>query len=125
MYNYKQDNVSGTLNIVIPPIKKPRRKVYRYQRGDYESVRADTLKFAKSYSDTRSVQIQNQNSLLVKRQTDNSTTPGGMGLDRRGLYPSSHKRSKFRHTIILQFNRGDQRIREFIPISNSLGEKTV
>ena len=42
---------------------------------------------------------QNQNSLLVKRQTDN-TTPGGMGLDRRGLVPSSHKRSKFRHTII-------------------------
>ena len=34
-------------------------------------MRADTLKFAKSYSDTRSVQIQNQNSLLVKRQTDN------------------------------------------------------
>ena len=44
-------------------------------------------------------QNQNQNSLLVKRQTDN-TTPGGMGLDRRGLVPSSHKRSKFRHTII-------------------------
>ena len=42
-------------------------------------------------------QNQNQNSLLVKRQTDN-TTPGGMGLDRRGLVLSSHKRSKFRHT---------------------------
>ena len=37
-------------------------------------------------------QNQDQNSLLVKRQTDN-TTPGGMGLDRRGLVPSSHKRS--------------------------------
>ena len=35
------DIVSGTLKIVIPPIKKPRRK------GDYESMRADTLKFAK------------------------------------------------------------------------------
>ena len=34
-------------------------------------------------------QNQNQNSLLVKRQTDN-TTPGEMGLDRRGLVPSSH-----------------------------------
>ena len=43
--------------------------------------------------------MQNQNSLLVKRQTDN-TTPRGMGLERRGLVPSSHKRSKFRHTII-------------------------
>ena len=55
------DIVSGTLEIAIPPIKKPRRKVYRYQKGDYESMRAETLKFAKEryfngYSDTRSVQ---------------------------------------------------------------------
>ena len=41
------DIVSRTLKIVIPPIKKPRRKVYRYQKGDYESMRTDTLKFAK------------------------------------------------------------------------------
>ena len=38
-----------------------RRKVYLYQKGDYESMRKDTLEFAKekyfnSYSDTRSVQ---------------------------------------------------------------------
>ena len=55
------DIISGTLKIVIPPIKKPRRKVYRYQKGDYEPIRADTLKFAKEmyfngYSDTSSVQ---------------------------------------------------------------------
>ena len=55
------DIVSGTLKIAIPPIKKPRRKVYRYQKGDYEFMRAETLKFAKEryfngYSDTRSVQ---------------------------------------------------------------------
>ena len=55
------DIVSGSLKIVIPPIKKPRRKVYRYQKGDYESMRSDALKFAKEryfngYSDTRSVQ---------------------------------------------------------------------
>ena len=37
------DIVSGTLKIAIPPIKKPRRKVYRYQKGDYESMRAETL----------------------------------------------------------------------------------
>ena len=54
------DIVSGTLKIAIPSIKKPRRKVYRYQKGDYESMRAETLKFAKEryfngYSDTRSV----------------------------------------------------------------------
>ena len=55
------DIVSGTLKIVIPPIKKPRRKVYCYQKGDYESMRSDALKFAKEryfngYSDTHSVQ---------------------------------------------------------------------
>ena len=55
------DIVSGTLKIVIPPIKKPRRKVYRYQKGDYDSMRSDALRFAKEryfngYSDTRSVQ---------------------------------------------------------------------
>ena len=55
------DMVSRTLKVVIPPIKKPKRKVYRYQKGDYESMRKDTLKFAKEkyfngHSDTRSVQ---------------------------------------------------------------------
>ena len=55
------DIVSGTLKIFIPPIKKPRRKVYLYQKGDYVSMRKDTLKFAKEkyfngHSDTRSVQ---------------------------------------------------------------------
>ena len=53
--------VSGTLKVVIPPIKKLKRKVYRYQKGDYESMRKGTLKFAKEkyfngHSDTRSVQ---------------------------------------------------------------------
>ena len=55
------DILSGTLKIFIPPIKKPRRKVYLYQKGDYESMRKDTLEFAKEkyfngHSDTRSVQ---------------------------------------------------------------------
>ena len=55
------DIVSGTLKIFIPPIKKPRRKVYLYQKDDYESMRKDTLEFAKEkyfngHSDTRSVQ---------------------------------------------------------------------
>ena len=55
------DIVSGTLKVVIPPIKKPKRKVYRYQKGDYESMRKDTQKFAKEryfngHSDTGSVQ---------------------------------------------------------------------
>ena len=55
------DIVSGTLKIFIPPIKKSRRKVYLYQKGDYESMRKDTLEFAKEkyfngHSDTRSLQ---------------------------------------------------------------------
>ena len=41
------DIVSGTLKYFIPPIKKPRRKVYLYQKGHYESMRKDTLEFAK------------------------------------------------------------------------------
>ena len=39
------DIVSENLEIVIPPTKKPRRKVYRYQKGDYESMRSDALRF--------------------------------------------------------------------------------
>ena len=55
------DMVAGTLEVVIPPIKKPWRKVYLYQKGDYESMRKDTFVFAKEkyfngYPDTRSVQ---------------------------------------------------------------------
>ena len=41
------DVVAGTLEVVIPPIKKPRRKVYLYQKGDYESMRKDAFEFAK------------------------------------------------------------------------------
>ena len=37
------DIVSGTLKIFIAPIKKSRRKVYLYQKGDYEAMRKDTL----------------------------------------------------------------------------------
>ena len=55
------DIVYWILKIVISPIKKPRRTVYRYQKGDYESMRSDALRFAKDryfngYSDSRSVQ---------------------------------------------------------------------
>ena len=47
------DIVSGNLKIFIPRVRKSRRKVYLYQKGDYESMKKDTLKFAKF---TRSVQ---------------------------------------------------------------------
>ena len=41
------DIVAGTLKVVIPPIKKPRRKVCLYHKGDYESIRKDAFEFAK------------------------------------------------------------------------------
>ena len=55
------DIVTGTLKVVIPPLKKPRRKVSLYQKGNYESMRKFAFEFAKekyfnSYSDTLSVQ---------------------------------------------------------------------
>ena len=55
------DIVSGTLKTFIPQIKKPRIKEYLYQKGYYESMRKDTIEFAKEkyfngHSDTRSVQ---------------------------------------------------------------------
>ena len=61
------DIVAGTLKVVPPPIKKPRRKVYLYQKGDYESMRKDAFEFAKEkyfngYPDTCSVQ-ENFNSI--------------------------------------------------------------
>ena len=64
------DIVSGTLKVAIPPIRKPKRKVYRYQKSDYESMRKDTLKFAKQkyfngHLDTRSVQ-ENFNLVRIR-----------------------------------------------------------
>ena len=55
------DIVSGTLKVIIPTVKKPRRKVHLYQKGDFESMRTDAFEFAKEkyfngHSDTRSVQ---------------------------------------------------------------------
>ena len=51
--------VSGTLK--VPPLKKPLRKVYLYQKGDFESMRKGAFGFAKEkyfngHSDTRLVQ---------------------------------------------------------------------
>ena len=41
------DIVSGTLKVIIHPIKKPWRKVYLYQKGDFEYMRKDAFEFAK------------------------------------------------------------------------------
>ena len=63
------DIVAGTLKVLIPPIKKPRRKMYLYQKGDYEAMRKDAFEFAKEnyfngYADTRSVQ-ENFNQVIT------------------------------------------------------------
>ena len=40
------DIVAGSLKSFIPPKKKPRQKVYLYQKADYNSMRKDALNFA-------------------------------------------------------------------------------
>ena len=41
------DIFAGTLKVFIPPRKKPRPKVYLYQKGDVDSMRRDSSNFAK------------------------------------------------------------------------------
>ena len=53
--------VAGTLKVFIPPKKNPWRKVYLYQKGDFDSMRRDSSNFAKDkyfngHSGSRSVQ---------------------------------------------------------------------
>ena len=58
------DIVSGTLKIFIPPIKKPRRKVYPYQKGDYESMRKDTSLQRKNTSMVTRILVQYRRTLI-------------------------------------------------------------
>ena len=59
------DIVSGMLKIVIHPFKKHRRKVYRYQKGYYESMRAETLEFAKEkYSTATRIPVRLRKILM-------------------------------------------------------------
>ena len=41
------DVMSGTLRVYIPTKRKPRRKVYLYQKGEFESRRKDASDFLK------------------------------------------------------------------------------
>ena len=57
---HSQDKLSDH-DVVSGTTKKPRRKVYLYQKGDFESMRKDASDFAKDryfngYSENRSVQ---------------------------------------------------------------------
>ena len=66
----------------------------------------------------------NLNGLLVTRQIDN-TSPGGGGVPGGKLVPGSHKRCELGHSVIRHFSRGDQRIREVIPVPDSLWKETT
>ena len=59
----------------------------------------------------------NLNGLLVIRQIDNISPGGAPG---GKLVPGSHKRCELGHTVIRHFSTGDQRIREVIPVPDSL-----
>ena len=64
----------------------------------------------------------NLNGLLVTRQIGNTSpgrAPGGK------LVPGSHKRCELGQTVIRHFSRGDQRIREVIPVPDSLWKETT
>ena len=74
------DVVSGTLKVYILSKKKPRRKVYLYQK-DFESMRKDTSDFVKDryfngYSDNRLVQ-ENFNLItsFIHESADSSISP--------------------------------------------------
>ena len=64
----------------------------------------------------------NLNGLLVIRQIDNTSLGGAPG---GKLVPGSHKRCELGHTVIRNFRRGDQRIREVIPVPDSLWKETI
>ena len=64
---------------------------------------------------------QDQDSFLMKRWNDNHS-PGPVI---RELVPSSHQWSELSNTILCIFSRWDQRIREGIPIPDSLGEEAT
>ena len=57
------------------------------------------------------------NSLLVKRQIDNPL-PGAVAWGK-------HKRGELRHTVNQQFRGRTQRLREAIPVPDSLGEEAI
>ena len=94
------DIVSGTLKIFIPQIKKPRRKVYLYQKGDNESMRKDTLEIAKEkyfngHPDTRSV--QENFDLLTSFNQDPAENISHRKLAGRSLqFPGLHLRQEGR-----------------------------
>ena len=55
------------------------------------------------------------------RRTTTTEDKTSTGLGRGRLVPSSHKGSESRYAVVRHFSRGDERIREDIPIPDSLG----
>ena len=65
---------------------------------------------------------ESESGLLVTCQIDNTSPGGGPG---GKSVPGSLKRCKLGHTIIRHFSTGDQRIREVIPVPDSLWKETT
>ena len=123
------DIVSGTLKNFIPPIKKPRRKVYLYQKGDYESMRKDTLEFAKEkyfngHSDTRSVQenfdllasfIKDSADKHIPSKTSRSVSsiPCIIPEIKRKIRRKNKTHAKSKKTGSSKLTRGDRKVRFF------------
>ena len=59
------------------------------------------------------------------RQIYNTSPGGGGGAPGGKLVPDSHKRCELGHTVIKHFSRGDQIIREVIPVSDRLWKETI
>ena len=63
-----------------PPIKKPRRKVYLYHKGDYESMRKDAFEFAKE----RKILETSIGTSIVRKKDNQGIAPlkrrGGTGI---------------------------------------------
>ena len=79
------DIVAGTLKVVISPIKKPRSKVFLYQKGHYEFMSKDAFEFTKEkylngYPDTGSVQ-ENFNLItsFIQESADKTSHPKLVG----------------------------------------------
>ena len=95
------DIVAGTLKVFVPPRKKPRRKVYLYQKGNFDSMRRDSSNVAKDkyfngYSGSRSIQenfnlitsfIQEAAEKYIPSKTSRSSSPNPLvKVLRRGLH---------------------------------------
>ena len=111
---------------LIVPQKTPVADLEGGSGGSFEPpIRPNYFSFMGKFTKN-----QNLNGLLVTGQIGNTSPGGGVGGWGGGapggkLVPGSHKRCELGHTVIRHFSRGDQRIREVIPVLDSLWKETT